>query len=240
MSAGRKAIDLGVAALAVALVVAGAVAVFVVKNGTGAASLVGAGTVLLALVLLRERIDTLRWGDLELSLRRQADVAEAVGDRELARELVVAADGLRRRAAPVADSYEAIRRSMAKSDARTAALEAQMEQARAAARTGEFDGEEIEDLFRTGTEGERIYALAVLLEHPDLASSNLVLDGVRDSRSRFEQYYSLVLADLVEPRLAPEQKRTLQKVLRDQTDSGLVPADGDRGRVATRILRRLE
>ena len=129
---------------------------------------------------------------------------------------------------------------MAKSDARTAALEAQMEQARAAARTGEFDGEEIEDLFRTGTEGERIYALAVLLEHPDLASSNLVLDGVRDSRSRFEQYYSLVLADLVEPRLAPEQKRTLQKVLRDQTDSGLVPADGDRGRVATRILRRLE
>jgi hypothetical protein len=85
--------DLSISALAVALVIAGAVAVFVDKNGTGAAALIGAGTVLLALVLLRERIETLRWGDLELSLHRQADVAAAEGNHELARELVLAAEG---------------------------------------------------------------------------------------------------------------------------------------------------
>jgi hypothetical protein len=115
-----------------------------------------------------------------------------------------------------------------------------MEQARATARDGQFKGDEIEDLFRRGTEGERIYALAVLQQHPELASANLVFDAVRASRSRFEQYHSLILAELVESRLLPEQKRTLKRVLNEQVNSGLMPPDGDRGRVATRILTKLE
>lgn len=80
MQGHRKAIDIGIAALALALIGAGAVAVFEVTNGAGATALLAAGVALLVLIVLRDRIETLRWGDLELTLRRQADVAAAQGD----------------------------------------------------------------------------------------------------------------------------------------------------------------
>jgi hypothetical protein len=240
MSEGRKPIEAGIAVLAVGLLVAGAVAVFVNSNGTGAAALLGAGTILVALVLLRERIETLRWGDLELGLRREADVAAASGDVDLAQNLLAAADGVRRRAAPVAGTYEAMRSSMTYGPTRTVALEAQMRQARTDARDRQFKAEELEDLFRKGSDGERIYALAALQEHPDLANSELVFDAIRGSRSRFEQYHALVLAERMEPSLLPEERRSLAQVLTEQLESGFISADGDRGLVANRILSKLE
>ena len=235
----HKAGDLGIAALGVALIGTGAVAVFVVKNGTGAAALLAAGVALLALVILRERIETLRWGDLELTLRRQAEVAGAQGDHELERGLRAAADTLANRAAPIAGSYESLRGSMRAGPERTAAMEAEIARAREDARAQSFTGEEVIELFRNGTDGERIYALGIMQEHPDLATFDSVLDAVRSPRSPFEQYHSLLVADRVVPRLTAAEKKALEIALRQQLESRRLRRDSDRVSVANRILDRL-
>jgi hypothetical protein len=128
---------------------------------------------------------------------------------------------------------------MPTSDARTVALEAQVRRAREDARRGEFDAEALAELFRKGTDGQRIYALAALQEHPDLATADLLLDALRTSRSRFEQYHTLVLADLAEPELMPQERKALKSILTEQLGSEKMPRDGDRGRIASRLLERL-
>jgi hypothetical protein len=235
----RTAIDIGIAALAVALIGAGAVAVFAVRNGTGAAALLTAGVALLALVILRERIETLRWGDLELTLRRQADVAAAQGDYELERGLRAAADSLANRAAPIAGSYETVRSSMPAGPERTAAMEAEVARAREDARSGSFDREQVVELFRTGTAGQRIYALGIMQEHPGLATVDVVLDAVRSPHSPFEHYHSLLLAERVASSLTAAEKEALEIAVRQQLDSRRFRRDSDRLSVANQILDRL-
>jgi hypothetical protein len=92
MARSRRWIDLAIAAFAVALIIAGAVAVFVVDNGAGMAAVLAAGSLLLVVAALGDRIESLRWGELELELRRQADAAGAH-----VAELRDAADALARR-----------------------------------------------------------------------------------------------------------------------------------------------
>lgn len=235
----RKAGDIGVAALAVALIGAGGVAVFAVKNGTGAAALLAAGVALLALVVLRDRLETLRWGDLELTLRRQAEVAAAQGDHELERGLRAAADSLASRAAPIAGSYETVRSSMRAGPERTAAMEAEVARAREDARSGSFKAEDVIELFRSGTDGQRIYALGIMQELPDLAPFDVVLDAVRSPHSPFEQYHSFLVADGVVSRLTAAEMETLEIALRQQLQSRRLRRDSDRVSVANRILDRL-
>jgi hypothetical protein len=239
VKASRELIDLGVAALAVALIVSGTVAVFVVDNGAGVAALLAAGTVLLAIVALGERIESLRWGELELTLRRQADAAAAVGDDELEQQLRTAADSLTQRAAPVAGSYEAVRGSMRSGAERTAAMEAEVARARDEARTGEFKSEDLARLFRGGSEGERVYALGVMQERPQLSTAEIVLEAIRSPRSPFEHYHALVLAERVEPLLTPPEKAALAAAITEQLKSSRLRRDSDRVRTAQRILERL-
>jgi hypothetical protein len=235
----ERKVDIGVAVLAVGLMGAGAVAVFAIKNGTGAAALLAAGVALLALVILRERIETLRWGDLELTLRRQADVAAAEGDHELERGLIAAADSLASRAAPIAGSYETVRGSMPAGPQRTAAMEAEIARAREDARSGSFQSDEVIELFRSGTDGQRIYALGIMQERPELARFDVVLEAIRSPHSPFEQYHSLLVADRVTSTLTAAEKETLEIALRQQLESRRLRRDSDRVYVANRILDRL-
>ena len=51
--------------------------------------------------------------------------------------------------------------------------------------------QEVRDMLREGGEGERIEALAAMLEYPELGDFELLLDdGLERSRSAFEQYLS--------------------------------------------------
>ena len=75
MGARRALIDVAVAALSVVLIAVGTAGVFETENGAGVAALLASGTVMLIVVALGERIETLRWGDVELTLRRKADEA---------------------------------------------------------------------------------------------------------------------------------------------------------------------
>src|SRR5215218_6089601 len=185
MGARRAVVDVGVVALSLVLIGVGAVGVFETDNGAGVAALLASGTVMLMLVALGDRIETLRWGEVELTLRRKADEAAAAGDTDLERELRAAADALGRRAAPVAASYEAVRGSMSSGPERTRAMEAEIARAREDAASGQFDSAELTSLFRNGREGERVYVLGILQARPDLASADLVLDAIRGPRSPF-------------------------------------------------------
>src|SRR4051812_30791346 len=64
-----------VAVLGLALVGAGVAAVFTTDSDTGAAALLAVGVLLVLLVVFEDRLESLRYGDLELVLRRKADEA---------------------------------------------------------------------------------------------------------------------------------------------------------------------
>src|SRR5215218_5635620 len=177
MGARRAVVDVAVAALAIGLIAVGAVGVFESDNGAGVAALLASGTVLLMVVALGERIESLRWGEVELTLRRKADEAAAAGDTQLERELRTAADALEHRAAPVAASYEAVRGSMGSRPERTRAMEAEIGRAREDATRDQFDPAELARLFRDGRERERVYVLGVLQAPPELATAEFVLDA---------------------------------------------------------------
>jgi hypothetical protein len=95
--------------LGLALAGAGVAAVFTTDSDTGAAALLGVGVILVLFVAVGDRLESLRYGDLELVLRRKADEAEERGDLQAARALRHAADTVGERIALAAQSYKAVR-----------------------------------------------------------------------------------------------------------------------------------
>lgn len=118
-------------------------------------------------------------------------------------------------------------------------MEAEVARAREDARSGSFKKEDVLELFRTGGDGDRTYALGVLQEHPDLATLDVVLEAVRSPRSPFEHYHSLLLAERVAPGLTAAEKETREVALRQQPGSRRLRRDSDRLLLANRILAHL-
>src|SRR6266700_1879187 len=115
-SYGRQVVAtvLGIATLA-----AGAAATFISSNGAGSAGLVAGGVALLLFVLLGERLEFLKVGNVEFHLReaarqltRQAAKLEAQGDMEAAERLRAEARRLLLHASPAARAYEELRRTI--------------------------------------------------------------------------------------------------------------------------------
>src|SRR3954469_14334072 len=99
--------------LGLGLVGAGVAAVFLTREGAGSAALLGVGAVLIFLGLMGNRLESLKYGDLEVALRRKADEAERRGDVEAAEALQRAADTIGQRVTQVADRYQDVRLRMA-------------------------------------------------------------------------------------------------------------------------------
>lgn len=110
-----RAIKIGLAVLGALTLACGATAVFISANDAGAASLVIAGTALIALGVLLERISWVKAGPVELQLlelaRIQAEAAAAVeaGDRERAVRLNEQAATIVATVSPLAARYGRIR-----------------------------------------------------------------------------------------------------------------------------------
>ena len=239
MGARRPLLDVAVAALSVGLIAVGTVGVFETDNGAGVAALLASGTVMLMVIALGDRIETLRWGELELTLRRKADEAAAAGDSKLERELRAAADALEHRAAPVAASYEAVRSSMRSGPERTRAMEAEIARAREDAASGQFDPAELASLFRDGGDGKRVYVLGVLQSRPEFATAELVLDAIRSPRSAFEQFHSLLVAERALERFSDAERAAVTSAVGRAAESWNFRRDSDRAAVAERILERV-
>jgi hypothetical protein len=232
--------------MGVGLLAAGAVAVFATNNGTGSAALVAIGAALLIAAGMWDRLESLEFAGTKLQLRiveqlrDSAAKAEARGDTAGAAALRAEAQALLDEARPVAASYEQLRESLAAGPERTAELERQVEKAREAARQGDHERAEVVRLFETGTDGERIYALALMLEDERLRDFAASSDAIEHSRSAFEQYYGLYLAQLMLPTLTEAQRRELQTMLTEwRGNASHIRPGTQRWTVAQHVLSQL-
>ncbi|RBY97968.1 hypothetical protein DQ237_03485 [Blastococcus sp. TF02-8] len=236
------------AAAGVALLVTGAVAVFVSTNATGTGALIAAGLVLVAIASFGDRIETMEGAGLKIQLQQAAasqleaaTQAEAAGDLQGAQRLRGEAARLLEAARTVATRYETIRASQASSWRRTEELDALVRQESRALSTAFSSPEAVRGLFRAGDDGYRIVALGMMYADPALADPGTVAEAITSSRSAFEQYYALRAAEaLAEQKPAPPGTDTLRDAVRSALASEqLRQPDSDRGEVARRVLQLL-
>ncbi len=113
-------------------------------------------------------------------------------------------------------------------------------EARAAARRKRHEPAEVRHLFERGTDGERMYALGLMQEDERLRDFAVSLEAIEHSRSAFEQYYALSLAELMLPALTKDQRRQLEAMLTKLPGNAAYIRPGtDRWIVAEQILSRL-
>lgn len=246
---GRDELALRVLAAVVgaAGLVAGGVAVFVTDNGAGSGALLAVGTLFLLVAAFGSRIVKLKGAGVEVELAKeaaklevQARQARQRGDEGTAEELTAQADvllDLALAARPAATAYERLRRTQASGPARTRQLEAILDEARAAGAA--YTPEQVRQLFFGGTDGERIYAIGLMQGNPDSRDLGVVLDGIRSSRSAFEQFHSLSLADEMVAELDEDGRRELARAIEAARRRHLVPGT-DRWPLSERILAKLE
>ena len=81
-----------------------------------------------------------------------------------------------------------------------------------------------EKLFSNATEGGRIVGLALALTDPQRQHIDVALSGIADRRSRFEQYYALLLAQKLLPTLDPgsgvQLRSAIETHMSEMTEKG--------------------
>ena len=139
----------------------------------------------------------------------------------------------------VSDAYEQVRTRLGPGPARTIEMERVIARARDEAQKLDLDQEETRDLFFEGGEGERIRALG-LMQGGDksIRDFDVALEGVRDSKSAFEQYHALRLAQQMIPELNAHQRHELASAIEEQRAPGAYIQPGsDRWSLSGQILR---
>jgi len=192
---------------------AGVAAVFLTTNGTGSAVLVGLGGTVVVLALLGDRIESLEFGGSKLRLRAAAaqkfslaEDSEQRGDSVAAAELRAQGQALMDLAGPIAADYRAVRSSMPSGQERTVAMQRVVARARQLATEQQFERAEVARWLQEGTDEERITALAMMLSNQELRDADSVLAAIRDSRSAFEQYHALLVAEQMLRDLGPRDR----------------------------------
>ena len=200
------------AAIGVPIFVAGIAAVFLTSNGPGSAAVVTIGGVFLLLAVLGDRVEALELGGATISLH---DVAKSrfalatqkeAGDPKAAGELRAQGRGLQR----LANEYAQIRRSMRPGDDRTNALEHVVAETEQLARDHPFEPVDVWAWFDEGAPETRITALALMHADAEVRDFFAALDAIEHSRTAFEQYHGLQLADEMLPGLTALERRWLR------------------------------
>jgi hypothetical protein len=236
----HKLVSSALAGLGLGLAAAGVAAVFTTESDTGAAALLTAGVLIVLFVVLisGDRLESLRYGNIELVLRRKADEAASRGDLETAEVFQRAADTLGQRIAKVARSYKTVRSGMPPGDERTAKMDAIIADAQSDAHAPDIDENEVLSLLWTGSEGARVWALGVLQERPDLATTRAVLEAVQRPDQMFDQYQALVLAErfVSLPTTRTWARERVANAVQAHLKAGELGNDSDSLEVAKRVL----
>jgi formylglycine-generating enzyme required for sulfatase activity len=137
------------------------------------------------------------------------------------------------------EEYERIRKRTGPGAARTELMALLV--GRAQGLGGQHDaGIMAEKLFSRGTDGARVVGLALARKDPQRQHVELALSGIRESRSAFEQYHALLLADALVPTVHPTAAAQLQSAIRSQLEKTISRSDPSRWAVAQRLIKKLD
>jgi hypothetical protein len=230
------------AALGVAIFATGVAAVFVTENGTGAAALLTIGAAFVAFAVLGDRIASVELGGVNLSIRDLARQTFSLARDADRRGDTDAADRLRSVGAALeelADEYRRLRSSMRSGRERTSAMDAVVAQASTVTGTEDLDPEEVSEWFHQGKPEARVIALGLMQGEARLRDFDAAIDAIEHSRSAFEQYHGLRLAELMLPGVSRGRQAHLKQVVERAMRSRRLRKDTHRHDAASRILREL-
>lgn len=248
-TATSTAARVGASALGIALLTTGAVAVFVTTNSVGSSALIASGTVVIALALFANQLESLEGGGFKIQLGavasklEKARLADAAGDTEEAAKLRAEAQLLVAAMEPIAAKYEQIRQSSPYGRERTEKMAELVQQARQMAKLGFVSPEAIEQLFNSGQDGNRIMALGLMRVEPKFANENIVVEVIRQPRSSFEQYQALrVSQDLVRGKPSPGELKAVREAIAVAEANGSLRTGSDHSRsnIADQILKAMQ
>jgi hypothetical protein len=144
------------------------------------------------------------------------------------------------------DEYASLRANMAPGSARTRILSGLMLAPVELAKRRPWTQAEVRRAWERGEAGSRRFALGLMIGQPDLVVADLVEEGIRNSRSAFEQSRSLRAA--ADSHLHGDDAARVVRAIKDELE-GRVRADGsrawigegrDRVRLAKQALKRLD
>jgi hypothetical protein len=183
-----------------------------------------------------ERLESLRFGDLEVRLRREAAAAERNGDTEAAAVLKSAADTLAQRAVSVARRYESVRSSLPAGAGRTERMAALVREAQQHAHDPGIDQDQILNWLWTGSEGRRVWALGVLRRRPELATTRALLEALERPDHLFDWRQTLIVARDFLPRVDEWHRERIAGVVQRLRDSGEFATDPECAEKADLLL----
>ncbi len=227
-----------------AVLVLGAVAVFTTDNAAGSAALVTSGLLIGTLSVFANHISAIEGAGVKLSMRERAgealahsrtaaangDVEQADADRREAERLLLASGA-------VASRYEALRLTQPSGWDRTSRFEDLMRVGREQS-AGLSQPQLVTELFATGTDGNRVYALALIQGNPTLAEPEPLVEGITRPRSAFEQYQALVAAQRSLDLLPESGRDEITAAVQDVLAGPLGQTSSDRRTVAHHILEK--
>jgi hypothetical protein len=98
---------------------------------------------------------------------------------------------------------------------------------------------DVAGIFSSGSDGNRMVALALIERSPGLAPADVLVDAILRSRSTFEQYHGLVAAESALDHLSDEERRRVRDAVESVLAGPLGEKSSDRRTVARRIVERL-
>ncbi len=225
--------------------VAGGVAVFLTDNELGSTALVAAGVAMASLAVFGNRLQAVEAAGVRLELERQAlrvqqqaVRARVAGETDRAVDLERRAEELRAAARAVGLRYERLRTSEPSGWDRTSRMEATLRDARALG-AEVLTPSDVAEIFGTGTDGNRIAALALIEGNPRLGTAGVLVEAILNSRSTFEQYHALVAAESAVDHLSAEDRSRVREAVESVLSGSLGDRSSDRRTVARRLLERL-
>ena len=103
-----------------------------------------------------------------------------------------------------------------------------------------LDPEAVSEWFHRGKPEARVIALGLMEGNVRLRDFDVALEAIERSRSAFEQYHGLKLADAMVPELTPGKRAQLKRAVERTLGSRRLRDDDDRSTVATRIKVNLK
>jgi hypothetical protein len=217
----------------------GVLAVFIRGDAPGATALLAVGVLALGVATFSDRIGSLSFGGAKLELRdlarqrfalaaKRDDHGDAAGSAVVRRQ----AHGFQR----LAGAYERLRRTTPPGDERTRVLDDIVGQASQLAQDTQFDPIDVWTWFDEGADESRVIVLGLMLGDSRLCDFYCAMDAIENSRSAFEQYYGLVVAQQMIGELNPLEREWLRRAVTEAREARKFSKDSERMRVSKEIL----